>query len=184
MGFYTEIAKGRPGFYLEGAVPPVFWTLFAIAGFALICMWGAAHSLLFSLADTGNWYDQALVWIFALMVVVYVGFGVKFAWVRKFVHFEGSRIAWGFRFGDRVVYEKQLEREEIAQIVLTNHKPSGNRGEQTHDNASYHYRGHWQIRAVLNSHGYVILDKNSDKEPLEPLYEELRAWCQMKMSKT
>ena len=92
MGFYIDLAP--VGFDLErfeeGSIPSVFWVLYAITGFALLCMGLAAHSLLGDLAKMGSGLDLALVFLILSAVPVYVLIGFKLGALRRFVSFSAS----------------------------------------------------------------------------------------------
>jgi hypothetical protein len=83
MGFYLELEPASTGEFTEKKIPSSFWVLYAIAGFALTCMFLTANSLLRDLARTGSDLDSLLVYSIVLAVPFYIAIGVKLLAFRK-----------------------------------------------------------------------------------------------------
>jgi hypothetical protein len=179
MGFYLDLKKApdRPE-YAEREIPSVFWVLYAIAGFALLCMGGAAYSLLGDLLRTGSAWDRLLVGMIVASVPFYLLAGVKLAGTRKFVAFAGDELRFGFRLFGWVVKQRRFSRTQISEVILFNRRPSPNQAPRSHQDSQYYIRGHWRV-AIGTTPGKVItLDKNTEKAALEPLYQDLMHWWQ------
>ena len=180
MGFYFEMRKTpstSPAIeFAEGSSPGVFWALYGFLGFALVCMGLAAHALLGDLVRSGGWFDRALVWVLYSCVPLYLATGLWLGFARKFVLAENATLRVGRRFGRKILWQKQLKRDEIAAISLINRKPAQNYAPLHHDDAQYYIKGHWSVIAVKKQGGAIPLDKHTEREMLLPLETALKGW--------
>ena len=184
MGFYIDLNPvGVNGSeFRETEVPPVFWFLYVIAGFALLCMGLTAHTLLRSLAKTGAGFDLILVSLILGFVPFYFLIGFKLGILRKAVSFSGEKLFTGHLWGGKPFLQKKLNRTDIKEILLVNLKPSPNVARVSHDNTQYFIRGHWRVIAVTRDGKQFTLDRHTEKGALDPLYQALVGWlgCEYK----
>ena len=177
MGFYIELRKAAAtGEYREEGTPPVFWTLYLIAGFAIFCMAAAAHSLLGDLLRMGSYFDLFLVGSFIAVIPIYFLIGIKLLSIRRFVSFAGDRLECGFKIGKKTLFGWELPRAEIDNISLVNKIPSPNLARKYHDDPQYQIRGHWRVVAKTKAGEEKIVDRHTEKGALEGLQKELTAW--------
>ena len=175
MGFYMELSPTQtPGEFAEKEVPPVFWVLYLIAGFALACMAGAAHLLLWDLAKSGSWFDILLVGTIFLAIPAYILIGIKLAGVRKFVWLSPGKLVLGFRFFGRPIVRKELREEDVAGIDLHNKKPTPNLAPEQHDDPQYAIRGHWRVSVKTKKGRDIVVDRHTENEALIPLAGALK----------
>ncbi len=180
MGFYFEMRKtagsGPALEFVESRAPGVFWALYGFLGFSLACMGLAAHTLLGDLLRSGDWFDSALVWLLYGCVPFYFGAGLWLGFARKFIRAENATLRVGRRFGQRILWEKQLKRNEIEAISIVNRKPAENYAPIHHDDAQYYIKGHWSVLAWKKQGGAIPLDKHTEREMLLPMETDLRGW--------
>jgi len=178
VGFYFDLRRVATvsGSYCELGAPVSFWALYGIAGFALICMGGAAYYVLADLAQVGTIWDRAIVILILLAIPAYFVVGVKLAVVRRFVLFSGDTIKVGYRFSKTPVFQKSLTRDQIAKIELINQRPSKNVAPSQHEDAQFYVRGHWKILLTERNKRKVVIDRHTEKGALEGLFEYLLAW--------
>jgi len=170
MGFYLELGPAGQNEYREHSVPPVFWILYGLAGFALCCMFGAAYTLLGDLARAGSTFDRVLILSILSAVPFYLAIGVKLAWIKKFVRFDGAGLTVGFRLGKWEFWKRSTTWSSIQSIELVNQRPTANLAVRQHGDAQYHIRGHWRILVKEKAGKEFVADRHTEKEMLEPLY--------------
>ena len=176
MGFYLELRPGqKPHEYTEGAPPSVFWALWAIAGFALLCMGLSAHMFLADLLHDGFWFDRLLVSLIYGAVPFFLLIGAKLAFVRRFVHLAPDHLRVGYRVFGRELARK-IPRSEITAIDLYNQTSGPNLAVSEHDDPQYYYRGHWRVVARLRSGKTVLLDRNTERGMLRGVFRDAQAW--------
>lgn len=178
MGFYIELNPvGDSGQeFRETEIPPVFWMLYLIAGFALLCMGLAAHTLLKDLARIGSGWDLAIVYAIISAVPFYFLIGFKLGALRRFVRFTDGTLAVGYQIGKTPFRERKIAKKQIQEILLVNLRPSPNLAPQRHLDAQYYIRGHWRVVALLKNGKRIALDRHTEKGALEPLYKNLCTW--------
>lgn len=180
MGFYIELKKtdsaGQE--FKELSPPQVFWTLYGLAGFALTCMWIAAHSLLFKLLTTGDAWDLILVGSIIAAVPIYILIGIKLAWVRKFIRFQGDTLVCGYMLWTYPLTLLNLKRAEVEDLLLVNRRPSANVAPAQHADSQYYIRGHWRILLKTKSGRLITLDRHTEKGALHSLQNSIRTWLQ------
>lgn len=167
------------GHYAETEVPSSFWMLFAVAGFALACMGGAAFTVLQDLAKMGGTFDQLLLLAIAMAVPCYLLIGAKLALVRKHIDFSGDVLKISFRIKEIALWSRSLPRSGIKEFRLENQIPTQNLAPRQHGDTQYYIRGHWRLVCTSFSGRHFILDKNTEKESLEPLLIELQHWLSL-----
>lgn len=179
MGFYLELQKNAgDGVYRESKVPSVYWVLYGIAGFALLCMGGAAHALLWDLAAAGSTFDKFLIGLIVAAVPGYLAVGAKMAFFRKYVEIIPNEIHTGFEaFGLRPLNRK-IAKSEAKAIFFTNQRPSPNLASKRYDDPQYQIRGHWKVGVALKSGKEVTLDRHVEQDMLVDFAEELKTWLQ------
>lgn len=175
MGFYIELAPVGPKRFQEGIIPPIFWILYAIAGFALLCMGGAAHAVLGDLLEIGSTFDQVILSLIFAAVPLYFLIGLKLLLVRKFVAFEGNHFKMGYLFAKKPVLVKKFSPQDVEDILLLNRKPSPNVAVRLHEDSQYHLQGHWRV-ILKTGKKFLTIDKHTDKGALQPLYKDLLDW--------
>jgi len=182
MGFYFEMSPqgaandSRVSGFAETQIPPVFWVLYLIAGFALLCMGLAANHLLATLLKEGTAFDRGIVSLIFFSVPFYLLVGVRFTFVRKFIAFETDSIAFGFRLGNLNLRKRTVRGEAVSSVELMNRRPTSNLAPKRHGDSQYYIRGHWRVGLILRSGKFVTLDRHTEKEALEPIYESLKEW--------
>ncbi len=175
MGFYLELypLSGEDE-YREQAVPKVYWILYGLAGFALTCMFTAAYRLLADLVRMGDPWDLALVGLILSAAPIYFLLGIKMLWIRKFVRFGSGKIGVGFRMGRWKLCESSLPLESIQSVELINRRPSANLAPVQHGDNQYFIRGHWKVFVVAKNGKEIVLDRHTEKEALEPLWNRVK----------
>ena len=177
MGFYFDLqASSGKGLYQETRVPTYFWGLFAFAGFALACMYGAAYSVMGDLAKVGTRWDKLVLFTILMSLPLYLLVGLKLLLVRKEVRFFGSTLEIGFRFGERFFWKKSVDKANVAEVCLENQKPAPNLAPRQHRDSQYFIRGHWRVRVIQRNGKAIAVDKHTERGALEPLYDDLTAW--------
>lgn len=178
MGFYLELKRpNESNEFTEFGVPMVFWLLWAIAAFALICMGMAAHVFLGDLLESGAWYDYLLVGGIYAFIPVHLFLGFKLAFVRRFVRMEPDQLIVGFRVLGREL-ARSYGRQTVNSIALINQKTSPNRAQTEHDNDAYYFRGHWRVLATLKSGKRVTIDRHTEKGMLRQIFRDLEEWLE------
>jgi len=176
MGFYLELVRVPNKLeYRESQIPVVYWALYGIAGFALLCMGLSSHTLIIQLLKRDFWLDSLLGGAFLTVLPLYLFFGLKLAAIRKYIKF-GDDLEIGFRCFGYPIRRRNLRRSQILSFDLTRHRSSPNVGKFQHQDSQYHNRGHWRLLARMNSEKTVVLDRHTDGELLRPIYEDLREW--------
>lgn len=178
MGFYIELQRTTPTEYSEKEVPGAFFSLYAIAGFALICMGVSAYALLGDLFREGSWFDRAIVLILGLSIPAYLAAGIKIFSIRKFVRFSGKSVSWGYQSFGRSWRVRSVTRDQVQAIELTNRRPSPNIAPRQHDDGQYYIRGHWQLILRTRDGKTHVIDKHTEKEAVSALETDLRVWMQ------
>jgi len=178
MGFYLDLNPKTPegNWFVENRPPAVYWALYAIAVFALLCMGLAAHQVLGGLVLEASWFDWGLIIGVALVVVIFLVVGFKMIALRKFIDFKGQELRLGYYIFGYSAFSKSFTRDRIADIVLVNQKPAPNLAPQFHDDPQYFIRGHWRLILETQKHGKYVLDKHVEREALLPLFTALKAW--------
>ncbi len=177
MGFYIDLKPLSAGEFKETEVPFAFWALFAIAGFALLCMGLASHMLLADLVKAGNAFDFTLVALIFLSVPFYFLIGLKLVFVKKFVSIQSRTVRMGYKFGKKTFWQRLIPLSEVESVDLVNKRPTKNVAPVFHNDQQYHIQGHWRVLLNLKSKKTVVLDKHTDVDALKPLYDLL---CQLK----
>lgn len=180
MGFYLELKKtDSQGLqFKEQNPPPVFWTLYGLAGFALSCMGLAAHSLLFQLVSNGDPWDLLLVGSIMTAVPIYLGIGFKLLWVRKYILFSHDQVQIGYTIGSGSFTIRTLKRSDVVDVYLINQKPSSNVAPTHHEDPQYYIRGHWRLILKTKNGKLVPLDRHTEKGALESLLNSSTSWLQ------
>jgi hypothetical protein len=178
MGFYIELKKTNDSGteFIEQNPPPVFWTLYGIAGFALTCMLLAAHTLLTKLLNTGDPFDLFLVGSLFLVVPLYLIIGFKLACVRKYLQFTPDQLVIGYSIGRKKWNTKILRRAEMTEVLLINQKPSSNVAPAHHTDPQYYIRGHWRLILKDKMGKSVTLDKHTEIGALKSLENSTKIW--------
>lgn len=178
MGFYIELKKTDDSGmeFRDQNPPPVFWTLYGLAGFALTCMGLAAHSLLFKLLTTGDLWDLVLVGCILSSVPIYILIGLKLLLIRKYIRFSDDLVMLGYKVGNYEFNLKNLHRSEISELLLANRKPSANVAPAHHQDPQYYIRGHWLLMLKTSHDKFVTLDRHTEKEALYPLENRIKDW--------
>ncbi|MBM4317011.1 MAG: hypothetical protein FJ116_05975 [Deltaproteobacteria bacterium] len=179
MGFYIELKKtgDSDNMFLEQSPPQVFWTLYGLAGFALTCMGLASHSLLITLLSTGDPWDLLLVGSVFSTVPIYLLIGIKLVWIRKFITFNHDNLEMGFYLGSRRFFISKLDKQNAAEVLLVNERPSANVAPVQHDNSQYYIRGHWRLLVKTKDGKDIILDRHTEKGALHSLQNKVRSWA-------
>lgn len=177
MGFYIDLVPVGPRMerFEESAIPSVFWVLYGILGFALLCMGTAAHAVLGDLLKIGSTFDLVVLSLIFSALPIYLLLGIKLLFVRKFVSLDRETLKRGFRFAGKEVLVKRFSKRDAEEILLVNRKPSPNVAVRVHDDSQYHLRGHWRI-LLRSGNKYFTLDKHTDPGALEPLYRQVLSW--------
>lgn len=173
MGFYIDLRPVTPTEFKETEIPFVFYTLFAISGFALLCMGLASHMLLADLAKVGTAFDFTIIGAILLSVPFYLVMGLKLFFVKKFVSVREGKVSYGFTFKGKAFYKKEIPYEDISSVELVNKRPTKNVAPVMHNNVQYHIQGHWRIVLNLKNGKSVVVDKHTDIDALQPLYRLL-----------
>lgn len=178
MGFYFGLRPRAldPFEFAEQEVPRALWVLFLLAGFALVCMAGAAHHLLVKMLRTGSAMDVGLVFGILSFVPIYLFTGVRLFFIRKFVAFEPDAVRLGFRFWRWCMLHRSIARARIREVKLTNHAPTPNCARFQHDDDQYFLRGHWRLGIVSDQGKFITIDKGTDRAALEPLHRQFDRW--------
>jgi hypothetical protein len=164
------------GHYGETQVPPSFWMLFAIAGFALTCMGAAAFTVMRDLAEMGGAFDKLLLFSIFLAVPFYLIVGFKLLLVRKRIDFKGEVLRVAFVARGWTIWSRTWYRKDIRDFKMENHVPTQNLAPRQHRDSQYYIRGHWRLVAETHQGKKYTLDKNTDAEALEPLLNDLKSW--------
>lgn len=175
MGFFLELGEEKPRYYAEARIPLIFWELYAVLGFALLCMGIAAFSIFSDLLSADQLLDKFLVGSFALFVVMYILVGIKLAWIRKFVDFSEDTVKWGFRAKNWILFSRQLPKKSVASFGLEHSSPTQNTAPQLHTDAQYYIQGHWRLILHAPERDFLI-DRSTEREALEPLLIQLQDW--------
>jgi hypothetical protein len=185
MGFYFEMlphgapSDGPAREYAEIQTPPVFWVLYLIGGFALLCMGLAANRLLYTLVREGNSFDRFVVSLIFFAVPLYLLIGIRFSFVRKYIAFNPEDITFGFRLGNNLswpIWTRRIPRGTVADIDCINQRPTANLAPKRHDDSQYYIRGHWRVGVVLKNGKFVTLDRHTEKEALAEVFQSLKRW--------
>ncbi len=178
VGFYLELNRDpKSSEYREDFVPFVYLGLVGFSFLALLGMGLAAHTLLAQLASRGSsFWDKFLVYSPLACLPVLLLLGIKLAGMRKFLRFDGNTLTRGFRLWGRPVLVTKLARQEIAELLLENHRPKSNLAPRHHDNPAYYVRGHWRLMAKTKNGATICLDRHTEREALIPLYEDSSTW--------
>lgn len=169
VGYYLELEQINPDRFSEVRVPLVFWALYALAGFAMACMGTAAFAVLGDLIESGLFLDQLLVGAFALAIIGYGLIGVKLAFVRKFIEIHDGWVRWGYGLAGMEFFTRKAALSIIENILIEHSGNTPNRAQTFHEDIQYYVQGHWRL--VLRAHGREwLLDRNTDKEALQPLF--------------
>lgn len=179
MGFYIEMSQTEPqvGLFEERGVPSTFWVLYGIALFAVLCMGMAAFTVLRDLFQRGNTFDQVLLFgVFSFIPAILL-IGMKLALFRKFIEFSGDHLIVGFRSPNRKIslFKNSFPKKSVTDFFLINKRQSANLAKKEHEDRRYHIRGHWKVLAEVNGKR-IVLDRHTEQEALEPLYQSLKAW--------
>lgn len=179
MGFYIDMQQAGPDerLFEEKGVPSVFWVLYGVAFFAVVCMGLAAFTVLRDLFAQGTTWDKALLVLIVLFIPAIALIGLKLAFFRKFVEFTDQELTIGYRIrknGPKIL-KKKFSKESISEIYLVNKKQTPNLALSEHKDLRYQIRGHWKVIAESNSKKKV-LDRHTDRSSLVPLYGELKRW--------
>lgn len=177
MGYYFELEPVRNNYFAETRVPTVFWALYALLGFALACMGTAAFGILSDLFRTGSAIDKSFLYAFGLAIAGYLVVGIKLAFVRKFVDFSDKKIRWGFKIRDFILWSQRVMASDISEIELTHSTSSPNQAPSLHNDRQYYAQGHWRVTVTTKSGETLILDRNTDREALEPLHKGTAYLC-------
>ncbi len=179
MGFYLELRKA----VVDGSIefreqvpPPVFWLLYFVAGFALVCMGAAAYALLGDLVRSGSFWDVLIVAVILSAVPLYLLLGLKLMSLRKKVLFTDDKITCGFQWRKRLFFRVEVPHSDAREVVILNQRPAPNVAPSHHDDRQYYIRGHWRVGIQLKNGKTVILDRHTEKEALEPLRLQLENW--------
>lgn len=176
MGFYFDL-ESIPGVgFREVRVPTVFWALFALAGFALVCMGAASFTILKALLETGSLVDRALILGYWVAVLGFLGVGIRLALIRKFVDTANDALTFGYRFGRWKLFSRALDRSAITEITIIHSSPGPNTAPTLHRETRYYLKGHYRLIAKTNSGRVWTLDRNIDEESLTPLNQDLNFW--------
>lgn len=173
MGFYIDLKPVAPGEFKETEIPFAFWALFAIAGFALLCMGLASHMLLKDLAKVGTTFDFALLGTILLSIPFYLIIGLKLFFIKKYISIQNGEIRYGHTFKGKPFFKKKILVSNISEVSLVNRKPTKNVAPVFHNDQQYHIQGHWRILLKLKTGKTVTLDKHTDVDALKPLYDLL-----------
>ncbi len=175
MGFYIDLKPVGTGEFKETEVPFAFYTLFAIAGFALVCMGLASHMLMADLVKVGTAFDFILIGSIAMSVPFYLLMGVKLFFIKKFVSIKNGLVCYGFTFRGKVFYKKQIRLSDATSVALINKRPTKNVAPVMHNNVQYHINGHWRLVLNLKNGKAVVLDRHTDVDALKPMYDLLKS---------
>ncbi|MEZ4750838.1 MAG: hypothetical protein R3B54_09510 [Bdellovibrionota bacterium] len=182
MGFYFEMQPAGEREFKEGPPPPVFWTLYAILGFALACMSGAAFTILRDMAKAGDTLDVALYYFFLSTLPLYLLLGVRLLWVRKYIRIGEDAIRWGFRLGTWSFFQRAVKRDQVENVLFLSKVPTPNMAPQIHDDPQYYFQGHWRLVLRLKSGKEVRLDRHNERAALEELFEWVSGWAGLPQS--
>ncbi len=172
MGFYFEMRQETPTEFKESKPLSVFWFLYAVGGFALLCMGLSAGSLLWQMAQSESIWDRLIFAAVLSFVPLFILCGLKLWLVRKFIQAYQGKLEWGFTFGKRPLWVRSLPLNQISKVDLTHEKRSSNLGQRQHGQTEYHIQGHWRV--VIESGGKKYgIDRHTDREALLPLYHFL-----------
>ncbi|MCB0405520.1 MAG: hypothetical protein KDD51_12110 [Bdellovibrionales bacterium] len=155
----------------------MFWTLYAILGFALACMSGAAFTILREMAAKGDSLDRTLYYLFLCTLPLYLVLGVRLLWVRKFIQIDDESISWGFRLGRWIFYRRSVKRAHVAHVLFLSKVPSPNMAPQIHDDPQYYFQGHWRLVLRLKTGGEIRLDRHNERAALQDLYDWVSGWA-------
>lgn len=177
MGFYIELLPSSPQMnrFQENAIPPIFWILYGIAGFALFCMGAAAHAVLGDLLKAGSTFDLVILSLIFSAVPLYLLIGFKLLFVRKFVSIEEGILQFGYTVAGKPVRVRRFSPGGVEAVLLLNRKPSPNVAVRIHEDSQYHLRGHWRVFLQVGKK-FITLDKHTEKGALEPLYLRVLYW--------
>lgn len=178
MGFYIELKKtaNQGNEFREQKPPQVFWTLYALAGFALTCMGLAAHSLLIQLLNTRDPWDLLLVGSIFSAVPVYILIGIKLLWIRKYIRFSADEMVLGYFVGQNDFNLKKINKSEVTELMLLNQKPSANVAPAHHTDPQYYIRGHWRLILKTKEGKMITLDRHTEKGALHALQNSVETW--------
>ena len=177
MGFYLELEPDPGDREFREARPAfVYWALYAFAGLALVGMAAAAHRFLGDLLSQGNPFDWVLVGGILAVLPLYLALGVRLCLLRRYVSLGEGYVEVGFRVGPRPVWQRRLQRAEVARIALANISPAPNVAPHLHGDPQYYVRGHWRLQAVAHRGKPLNLDKHTEKEALEGLRRAASEW--------
>ena len=174
MGFYFELEPAAINCYQEMRTPTIFWGLYGLCGFALMCMGLAAYSILGTIYRNGSTIDVALVASFIAVISVYVLIGARLVGIRKYVIFEDA-LRIGFKFFNYCVTQTAIPKSDIAQFEIRHSSPSSNVAPSLHQNRQYFMQGHYLLLAKLRSGRTIVLDRSVEAEALLSLKSDLSA---------
>lgn len=177
MGFYLEMRRsGTRREYGEHEIPPAYWFLFAVAGFALSCMGAAALTVMRDLVAMGNLFDKALIALILSSVPLFLFLGLKLLGIRRYVAFDGNTFELGHRFFGRPLWVKRIARDQIEEIEIRNDRPSPNLALLHQDDPGYVVRGHWKVLVKPKTDKPLVADRHVERAAIEPLYQDLLNW--------
>jgi hypothetical protein len=178
MGFYLEIVPEplKREEFREVPPPKTYWILYGIAVFAVGCMMAAAYQVLGDLLSAGTVWDWLILGVLALVILLFGAVGFKMAALRRFIRLVGKQLQTGyFCFGYPIVLRK-VNRDEVKEVSLFNHKPAPNLAPQFHDDPQYFIRGHWRVMVYPTRRRPILIDKHVEKEALESIYQWVSTW--------
>jgi len=173
MGFYIDLRPVKEGEFKETEIPFAFYALFAIAGFALLCMGLASHMLLADLVREGDVFDYLLIGTILMFIPFYFAMGIKLFFIKKFVSIQNEQVIYGFTFSGKTFYKKEFNIKDISKVELLNKRPTKNIAPVMHNNVQYHINGHWRLIVCLKNGKSITLDKHTDVDALNPMYDLL-----------
>jgi len=177
MGFYFEFQRSDDaGYWREPFAPPAFWTLYGIAGFALGCMGLASYATMGQLLSVGTLFDQVVLTLIALTIPAYAMLGIRLAWIRKFLVLQADGFTIGHRLRGWTLWSRQIARDQIVGFSYANPKPSPNNAPKQHSDGKYYIQGHWTLSVELKDGSKLRIDRNTEKDVLEPLKMSLDSW--------
>ena len=173
MGFYFELNRVSDQEFSESAPLGAYWFLYAVGGFALLCMGLSAWSLIWQMIHSREIWDQMLIAGVLSFIPLYVIVGLKLFAIRKYIRWDKGRLEWGYRLLKWPIFSRRVSEKDILGIEMVHQNRTGNLAPHIHENKEYYINGHWRIVLRSAKKNWVV-DKHTDREALIPLFEWLK----------